>query len=126
MKDALPFEPQDIDVMRIRYPDAVADLLSPADHLKGEPVGNQRKHCFDFKNGIKLVISKDIVGSARMIHISGSAQSAGMASLPKTILEQEIRKAYKELVPTWNSITSGEMRTQRAYHFYILIKSSVN
>ena len=57
----LPFEPESIESLKARYPEAMKDTYDPND-IKDDPTqspGKQRKHVFDFEDGLRLIASRD-------------------------------------------------------------------
>lgn len=65
----LPFWPEEDDALRSRFPAAISDPYSVADALHGgaEVLAHQRRHVLDFRNGLRLIASKDMHPDAATI-----------------------------------------------------------
>jgi len=68
----IPFEAETIDRLRARYRAAIAELIDPL-IMKVTP-GQKREHVFDSKDGIRLIISRELFDDGPAIHISASVQ----------------------------------------------------
>lgn len=73
----LGFEPESVEAARARLPQALAPIYDPLDLRSGElRPGEQRRHVFDFEEGIRLIVSRDLlIDSSRPpeVHVSASA-----------------------------------------------------
>lgn len=71
----LPYKPESLESLRSRYAVAVENVFDP-DTLETNPEGRPglRRECvFDCEDGLRLIISKDLIDVPR-IHLSASAQ----------------------------------------------------
>lgn len=73
--DDTDFKPQPIELLRARYKKALEVSYNAtkiaADKVPDRP-GMHRENIFDFENGIRLIISRDVLGHIEGIHVSGS------------------------------------------------------
>lgn len=72
----LPFTPESIESAATRYWLAVKDVVDVRDVINsggaGSP-GKNRKHVFDFEDGLRMIVSRDRLSSDKVIlHVSGS------------------------------------------------------
>src|SRR4051812_12922660 len=74
--DHLPFQPEPIEALRARLPQAVAELINPRAILLQEalPPGMLRKHVFDFECGYRMIVSVDPLGLGPLVsyHVSAA------------------------------------------------------
>lgn len=72
----LPFDAEFTSSMVKRYPDAILETYVTDGVEKKEDMkmrlGENREHVFDFYDGIRLIISKEMLKSKEYIHLSGS------------------------------------------------------
>ena len=71
---ALQWKPEPLSDMQGRYARAVSEIYD-ARMARGEQLrpGNQRRHVFDFADGLRLIVSRDRLEEGRVgIHVSGS------------------------------------------------------
>ena len=70
----IPFEPELVETMRLRYKDAVRDVvdIQKIAQKQIEPPSLNRKHVFDFYDGLRLIISRDGDGARVFLHFSAS------------------------------------------------------
>lgn len=71
----IPFVPESLEAMKARFPEAIEhpyDVDEIALRVELRP-GMDRKHVFDFEDGIRLIISRDYErGRKPLLHFSGS------------------------------------------------------
>lgn len=74
----LPIKPESIEQLRARFPQALEGIYhSDAVAQGGDRPGNHRRHIFDFPQGMRLIISRDRLGTARAcLHVSASFSDA--------------------------------------------------
>lgn len=76
----VPFNPQPIEVLKARFPAAIAKSYS-VQHVSENPEdrpGSRPEHVFDFEDGVRLIVSRDFHNGREVIHFSGSLmQGAG-------------------------------------------------
>ena len=68
----IPFEAETIDRLRAGYRAPISELIDPL-MMKVTP-GQKREHVFDSKDGIRLIISRELFDDGPAIHISASVQ----------------------------------------------------
>jgi len=75
----LPFEPELEFTLRSRYDDALKDVYDARgliEPLKPTP-GTFRKHVFDFMDGLRIIISRELHDIGQVIHWSASLNYGG-------------------------------------------------
>ena len=76
MTDArTPFQPQPIDLLRARYAAAIRPLIVAQRVMEGRepPPGSKPEHVFDFEDGLKLIVSRELLPSGNVVvHFSAS------------------------------------------------------
>ncbi len=68
---SLPFEPQSITEQQDRYAAAVAEVID-REKMPDYRIGLDRKHVFDSPDGIRLIVSREIVNEVVFLHFSSS------------------------------------------------------
>lgn len=97
-KMGLPFQPEPIEKLAVRYQKAMEKVYDADKITQGQidRPGLHRENVFDFEDGIRLIISKDRTSGRLYIHISGSSTKGPMsgAQMLKEMLEKfmELRK----------------------------------
>jgi hypothetical protein len=74
---ALPQEPESLEKMKARFPAALAEFVD-VEEVGRNPAkapGKNRKHVFDFADGMRLVVSTDIIEKKVLVHISVSGDA---------------------------------------------------
>ncbi len=74
--EKLPFEPEILLTMQGRYAEAIREVNDVESVTMGLRLstGEQRRHVFDFADGVRLVVSRDaLAGHPVHIHLGGSA-----------------------------------------------------
>ena len=75
----LPYEPQSIDMLRLRFAMALVNVYDTREVLRGRDfgIGQNRAHVFDCPDGMRLIISRERSpdGLAQFVHISVSWDS---------------------------------------------------
>ena len=71
---ALPFEPELEEGLQARYKDAVAEVIDIREIKSGVRAtpGKERRHVFDFYDGLRLIVSRETDGTHKTIHFSAS------------------------------------------------------
>lgn len=105
-------KPEPLEALRPRYPAAIAtpyDLRKIDDLLVAGRPGTKQHHVFDFEEGIRLIVSREIMPDGRdSIHVSGSIHQGSEAGArmeaqcratgtPAPAFDQVIWKAFCEL-----------------------------
>ncbi len=75
MSDRLPFEPESLKDIKERFADALRPDVEVGAVLAGlvKRPGQLRKHVFDFKDGMRMIVSMDRAGEERAVHVSFSS-----------------------------------------------------
>ncbi len=75
MSDRLPFEPETLKEIKERFADALRPDVEVGAVLAGlvKRPGQLRKHVFDFKDGMRMIVSIDRDGDERCVHASFSS-----------------------------------------------------
>jgi len=70
----LPIEPESFDAMKARFALAVAEPVDTNEVREGlrPPPSRDRRHVFDFEDGMRLVVSVDRVIDKEFLHVSAS------------------------------------------------------
>ncbi len=100
----LAHEPEPLSFARARLPAALARLITEAELLAGTfpRPGLQRRHVFDFEDGLRLIVSREDHGSQRIgprrglgevVHVSASL-TAGSSELRRCQFARNPRKAF--------------------------------
>lgn len=70
----LPFEPQQFEEVKARFPVALMSTYDCRSGIPSPTPGELRAHVFDFTDGLRLIVSRDKEdGDAPYIHVSASA-----------------------------------------------------
>lgn len=74
MTNVLPFTPQPEEILRLRLPEALKVVHDP---LKNFRVGVDPRYVFDFENGLRLIVSVDLLfpPSPPSVHFSASVET---------------------------------------------------
>lgn len=106
----VPVNPEPVSAMRGRYPAAVAEVTDMAAVMRGEQrrPGEKPVHVFDWVDGMRLIISRDLTPDGRIgIHLSASACEGSL--LHTQIAERKMDPdQFTDLVLTYWSELSGE------------------
>lgn len=114
----LPFQPESRESMLARFAAAVTpDVDFNRQPKPGElPLAEDRKHVFDFPEGIRLIASVDRDGNVRMLHLSFGIHPA-CTQVPSI-------EALKRLAYQWAAVFVGlkepmdNVLTHRAFHLF--------
>jgi len=69
----LPFHPEPFDMLKMRFIGAMEPVYEVDRILAGEArPGTQRKHVFDFDDGMRMVVSRERAGDEVVLHVSVS------------------------------------------------------
>jgi hypothetical protein len=74
---ALPQEPESLEKMKARFPAALAEFVD-AEEIVRNPAkapSKNRKHVFDFADGMRLIVSTDIIEKKVLVHVSVSGDA---------------------------------------------------
>ena len=73
------FKAETISSLSDRLPDALIDLWDADSFIDGGPVpGANRQHVFDFDDGLRMIINREIQNKKETFHISASPQDGPM------------------------------------------------
>jgi hypothetical protein len=67
----LPFKPETVDKLAERFDKALDSVVNVEQLGKMRP-GMNRKHVFDFEDGLRMIVSVDDFQQIRYLHLSGS------------------------------------------------------
>ena len=70
----LPIRPEPTALLAGRYPAAVAEVVDAAAIERGEreTPGKDPRHVFDFEDGTRLIVSRELIEGAEVTHFSAS------------------------------------------------------
>jgi len=90
----LPHEPETMAKMKVRFSAAIAETIDvdAVNAGKVEAPSKQRKHVFDFQDGMRLIFSIDKTDGIRFVHTSAS----GSESYFKTLVGENIFNGFVE------------------------------
>jgi hypothetical protein len=130
------FSAEPLRKMRERYPKALEDVYDAESINLGvmAPPGDQRKHVFDFHDGIRIVVSRDSLLDGRFLHVRGAIKKVpesarildhirdrGLSHPPRFV-----RYLLRRLVPKMDALcgrlgnpATGEL-IDGVLHFYYL------
>lgn len=83
----LPFAPESLESLKARYPAAVERAIDLAGALgdPGDFPGLNRRHVFDFDDGLRLIVSLDDHGPRGGVELHASASAAPKSPLRRSI-----------------------------------------
>src|SRR4051812_27600601 len=71
----LAFKPEDYAVLRARFPAALEKVYDRTDIGRGgDRPGLHRANVFDTREGIRVIVSREVSDEKDMLHVSGSHQ----------------------------------------------------
>lgn len=110
----LPFEPQHMNSARNRYAAALDDLYDhkdPATFVGVSRPGTQRRHVFDFPDGLRLIVSRERTTLGEVfIHLSaswhpGTTMDVSMSMALGTGGEEDAKKHFTgRAVERWRDL----------------------
>ena len=112
----IPFEPEPAEVLKKRVGAALETVVDSIAAASGECLrpGQQRKHVFDFEDGLRVIVSKEKIDHGVVLHTSCSAFSHGsiLRNVNHDNLVNVLTKRLQELVgitqsPKQTMITGG-------------------
>lgn len=111
----LDFNPQPLDVLRLRYEAAITEIVDIDAVAHGDAVrpGQLRKHVFDFDIGLRLIISRERRSTGEIgVHISASWHPGTMMHGALDATLQEFKSAaqaeawfMKEAIARWQQLS---------------------
>lgn len=113
----LPFEPEKLESMRARLPQALSVVYNyEAVESGGQRPGELRRHVFDFEDGIRCILSVDEgQQTARHLHLSFSLQDYNFMSVAQFM--HRMNTIPTEFWPDTLLVTVARFQTPRAIHF---------
>lgn len=94
-KMQIPFEEEPLEKLKERFPRALERIWIAYEKMEDRP-GLHRDHVFDFESGLRLLISKDIIGYSKpLIHVSASWETNSPLSFGSISIQ--VARAYKNL-----------------------------
>jgi hypothetical protein len=108
----IPFKPESIDSLKDRFCDALIDSYDVEEVRKGniDAPSGQGQHIFDFEDGLRMIVSRDVSDGQDFIHISGSF---GDERLQQLSLEDGLAQIVKKY-----AMLSGD-KSQRKMDYYV-------
>lgn len=75
-KPTLDYDAEPFAELRARYAAALEPVYDPVKLIEGNYIrpGEQRRHVFDFTDGLRLIISRDVLDDLPVIHVSASVK----------------------------------------------------
>lgn len=119
----IPFNTQPLSQLKERYNYAIKArnnltniLANPEERPGAKPV-----HIFDFEDGIRLIVSRDVIKEMEVIHFSGSINEALFkGKLNKALLSTMVTH-FIELSEYRGAITMSGFSDTGIPHFYCLL-----
>lgn len=113
----LPFEPELREKLEARFSLAFTpkfDVARCVDRTGPFP-GTQRRHVFDFENGVRMIVSVDTDGETDMLHFSFGMSSGCLLSGEQfgDFLDEVIKEFWK---PDYK--VDARMNTAKALHVF--------
>jgi hypothetical protein len=122
----LPFEPELVETMRLRYKDAIKDVVDIHKIAQKliEPPSKNRRYVFDFYDGLRLIISKDSDRAKVFLHFSASMNpgSHGEFHCPKEFIDFVVEH-IQDLTPDDPPTDMAEMFFTKGGILHILVSS---
>ena len=112
-------EPEPLETMQARYPLAIAEAFDPEALMLGTAPrpGEMRAHVFDFDDGLRLIISRDMIGGSigSPIHVSASINPLSklyedLANVVKSHSFEACKEAFRDMASVAFLELSGETR----------------
>jgi hypothetical protein len=71
----LPFEPESPSALRERFPAALDRVFDYREGAPAELPSGLRAHVFDFEDGVRMIVSRDMEGKGEVyLHVSASVE----------------------------------------------------
>lgn len=128
----LPHKPQTLTELRARFPKALTrtyDAISIAMYKSTDRPGNNRENVFDFEDGLRLIVSRDILEDHPQIHVSASfemnsrlgrqLQRSGFGEASRDGFVEAARDGYRQLSATDAGLTLIGWSAAGIPHFVI-------
>jgi hypothetical protein len=108
---SLPFHPEDPELLWARYPAALTRVFRAEEIAAGgERPGELRVHVFDWPDGLRMIISREDVGTGRaVLHVSASFEP-GTPLFHDMMNQPDPLSSLLELVPVRFRELSGDDR----------------
>lgn len=102
----LPHEPETIEEMRARYPAAVADIYDVESLGTVRPPGMQRRHVFDYTDGLRLIVSTDRLSDGQVVSHFSASVAPGLPLYAMLVEKTTTPLAYLYLcVSRWQELS---------------------
>lgn len=120
----LPFEPEKLESMRARLPQALSVVYNyEIIESGGQRPGEQRQHVFDFEDGIRCILSVDEgQQTPRHLHMSFSLHDYNWMTVAQFMHRMNVIPT--EFWPDTILVTIARFQTPRAIHFAFEYPSS--
>lgn len=122
----LPFEPESLESIRARLPQALSVVYNyEIIESGGQRPGEQRRHVFDFKDGIRCILSIDEgEQTVRHLHLSFSLHDYNWMSVAQFMHRMSVIPT--EFWPDTLLVPIARFQTPRAIHFAFDLPPSFN
>jgi len=93
----LPREPETLAEMKLRFPKAVESVIDIYKVRSGEQESpnNLRKHVFDFPDGMRMIVSRDVFDDGRVLY---HASASGSEAYGESIRDEGVRGVAEDLL----------------------------
>lgn len=115
----LPFEPETLESIRARMPAALEELytLEAVEADEQLPPGAQRRHVFDFEDGIRMAVSVDKnADTESMLHLSFSLWPGHPMAIPHFV--ERVKSLPLEIWPDTILLLLEVVSAGRAVHLF--------
>lgn len=101
----LPFEPEDMALMKKRFIKALEHPIDAVLVYAGQQkaASSRREHVFDFPDGMRMVISVDIIEKGKYLHISAS----GTEEYASTIKDEGFEGLVEDVIIRAGALCNG-------------------
>ena len=105
----LPFKPETIEALKVRYPAAlervfdVRELTGPVD----DRPGLKREHVFDFEDGLRLIVSREMHDRGLCLHLSASMAGPTGQAISEEGMKEFAAFVMRHILLLWNATKFG-------------------
>jgi len=117
----LEFKPETIIALKERYKEAIATAYS-TEHISKNPQerpGAKRQHVFDFEDGIRIIVSRDLLKGQEFLHFSGSAMPSIYKGLSDHSLLSRMIINFAKISNYSGKVQLAGFSKEGIPHFYI-------
>jgi len=107
----IPFSPEPVDSLKDRFCDSVIDLYNTDDIKAGKikAPSKKKEHVFDFEDGIRLIVSRELYNGKEFIHMSGSFSG-------NLIPELKLKDGLSLLVDKYRALSGDDKGNAMQYY----------